>query len=190
MTITDAPEVNPTALEMIADVCARWPGRFEAYARIHPWYGDEAERLLVRAIRELRFVGLKLHPVTTIAHPADESSLRLIRAAARFGAPTLIHCGDDRSARRSSSSRPPSACPRLTIVFGHMGAYFHGQDALAVAERRDNVVLETSACPYPELIAEAVRRVGAGRVIFGSRLLLRSCRRNCPGAVHRCHEFE
>ena len=88
MTITDAPEVNPTALEMIADVCARWPGRFEAYARIHPWYGDEAERLLVRAIRELRFVGLKLHPVTTIAHPADESSLRLIRAAARLGAPT------------------------------------------------------------------------------------------------------
>jgi len=87
MTITDAPEVNPTALEMIAEACARWPGRFEAYARIHPWYGDEAEALVVRAIRELRFVGLKLHPVTTIAHPADESSLRLIRAAARLGAP-------------------------------------------------------------------------------------------------------
>ena len=28
MTITDAPEVNPTALEMIADVCAAHPGRF------------------------------------------------------------------------------------------------------------------------------------------------------------------
>ena len=58
--------------------------------------------------------------------------------------------------------------PEATIVFGHMGAYFHGQDALAVAERCDNVVLETSACPYPELIGEAVRRVGAERVIFGS----------------------
>ena len=111
MTITDAPEVNPAALEMIADVCARWPGRFEAYARIHPWYGDEAERLLVRAISELRFVGLKLHPVTTIAHPADESSLRLIRAAARLGAPTLIHCGDDPvlHSARAGAGRDPRA---------------------------------------------------------------------------------
>ena len=58
--------------------------------------------------------------------------------------------------------------PEATIVFGHMGAYFHGQDALAVAERCENVVLETSGCPYPELIGEAVRRVGAERVIFGS----------------------
>ena len=58
--------------------------------------------------------------------------------------------------------------PEATIVFGHMGAYFHGQDAISVAERRENVVLETSACPYPELIGEAVRRIGAERVIFGS----------------------
>jgi predicted TIM-barrel fold metal-dependent hydrolase len=58
--------------------------------------------------------------------------------------------------------------PEATIVLGHMGAYFHGRDALAVAERRENVMLETSACPYPGLIGEAVRRVGAERVIFGS----------------------
>ncbi len=168
MTITDAPEVNPTALEMIADVCARWPGRFEAYARIHPWYGDEAERLIVRAIRELRFVGLKLHPVTTIAHPADESSLRLIRAAARLGAPTMIHCGDDPFCTPLELEQAAIRVPEATIVFGHMGAYFHSEDALAVAERCENVMLETSACPYPERIGEAVRRVGAERVIFGS----------------------
>ena len=139
MTITDAPEVNPTALEMIADVCARWPGRFEAYARIHPWYGDEAERLLVRAIRELRFVGLKLHPVTTISHPADESSLRLIRAAARLGAPTMIHCGDDPFCTPLELEQAALRVPEATIVFGHMGAYFHSEDALAVAERCENV---------------------------------------------------
>lgn len=32
MTIVDAPEVNPPV----------HPGRLEAFARIHPWYGDEA----------------------------------------------------------------------------------------------------------------------------------------------------
>ncbi len=168
MTITDCPEVNPRALEMIAEVVAAHPGRFDAYARIHPWYGDEAERLLVRAIRELRFGGLKLHPVTTIAHPADSASLRLIRRAATFGAPTLFHCGDDPMTTPLEIEQAAIRVPEATIVLAHMGAYQHGPDALAVAERCPNVVLETSACPYPELIAEAVRRVGADRVVFGS----------------------
>src|SRR5262249_37770734 len=42
MTIVDAPEVNPGALELLVDACAEFPGRLEAFARIHPWYGDEA----------------------------------------------------------------------------------------------------------------------------------------------------
>jgi len=42
---------------------------YDAFARIHPWYGDEAVALLERAF-ELGFKGLKLHPVSTIAHPA------------------------------------------------------------------------------------------------------------------------
>src|SRR5581483_7845319 len=62
MTIVDAPEV-------IADACAAFPGRLEAFARIHPWYGDRSLGLLERALGELGFKGLKLHPVTTIAHP-------------------------------------------------------------------------------------------------------------------------
>jgi predicted TIM-barrel fold metal-dependent hydrolase len=36
------------------------------------------------------------------------------------------------------------------------------------AERYGNIVLETSAVPYPDKIGEAVRRLGAERVIFGS----------------------
>ena len=90
MTIVDAPEVNPAALELIADACAAFPGRLEAFARIHPWYGDESLALLERAIGELGFKGLKLHPVTTIAHPAGEDTLRLIRAAA-YDDPAFHH---------------------------------------------------------------------------------------------------
>jgi predicted TIM-barrel fold metal-dependent hydrolase len=82
MTIVDAPEVNPCALELIAEACVEHPGRLDAFARIHPWYGDESLALLERAFA-LGFKGLKLHPVTTIAHPAGEDTLRLIRAARR-----------------------------------------------------------------------------------------------------------
>lgn len=168
MTIVDAPEVNPRALELVADACAAYPGRLEAFARIHPWYGDEAAALLVRALSELGFKGLKLHPVTTIAHPAGEDTLRLIRIAAAHNAPTLFHCGDEPLTTPLAIERAAEACPEATIILGHMGGYFHVDEAIEAAERRPNLLLETSAMPYPAKIREAVERVGAARVLYAS----------------------
>ena len=168
MTMTDAPAVSDHGVELIHEVIGRFPGRFEAYVRVHPFYGDEAERLVVRAIRDLRFSGLKLHPVTTLAHPAQEPTLRLIRAAARLGAPTMIHCGDEPLTTPLELEQVALRVPEATIVLGHMGGYNHGADAIEVAERQPNVLLETSASPDPGRIGEAVRRLGAERVIFAS----------------------
>jgi predicted TIM-barrel fold metal-dependent hydrolase len=168
MTIVDAPEVNPRALELVAEALERYPGRLEAFARIHPWYGDDAVSLLERAIGEYGFKGLKLHPVTTIAHPALEDSLRLIRAAAAHGAPTLLHCGDEPLTTPLAIAGAAAACPEATIILGHMGGYFHVDEAIEVAERHPNVVFDTSAMPYPAKIAEAVRRIGAERVLYAS----------------------
>ena len=167
MTIVDAPEVNPDAIELIADACARFPGRLEAFARIHPWYGDEARALLERAFA-LGFKGLKLHPVTTIAHPAGEETLALIRAAAAHHAPTLFHCGDEPLTTPLAIARAAEACPEATIVLGHMGGYFHVDEAIEAAERHSNLALETSAMPYPAKVREAVGRLGAERVLYAS----------------------
>ena len=49
-----------------------------------------------------------------------------------------------------------------------MGGYFHGEEAIAVAERLPNVVLESSAMPYP---ARSERRSSASartRVLYAS----------------------
>jgi len=167
MTIVDAPEVNPHALELIAKACADHPGRLEAFARIHPWYGDESLELLERAFA-LGFKGLKLHPVSTLAHPAGQDTLRLIRAAAEHGAPTLFHCGDEPMTTPLAVAQAARACPEATIILGHMGGYFHVDEAIDVAEEQENVVLETSAMPYPGKIHEAVERIGASRVLYAS----------------------
>lgn len=49
-----------------------------------------------------------------------------------------------------------------------MGGYLHTDEAIQVAERNPNVMLETSGMPYPAVIATAVRRLGAERVIWAS----------------------
>lgn len=167
MTIVDAPEVNPQALELIFDACAAYPGRLDAFARIHPWYGKESLALLERAFA-LGFKGLKLHPVSTLAHPAAEDTLRLIRAAAEHAAPTLFHCGDEPLTTPYAVARAAAACPEATIILGHMGGYFHVDEAIEVAEEHENLVLETSAMPYPAKIREAVERIGASRVLYAS----------------------
>jgi uncharacterized protein len=167
MTIVDAPEVNPDAIELIADACRAYPGRLDAFARIHPWYGDRSVELLEHAFA-LGFKGLKLHPVSTIAHPASEETLRLIRTAAAHDAPTLFHCGDEPMATPYAIAEAARACPEATIILGHMGGYFHVDEAIAVAEELRNVVLESSAMPYPAKIREAVERVGASRVLYAS----------------------
>ena len=168
MTIVDAPELNPQALELVAEACAAYPGRLDAFARIHPWYGQESLDLLERAIGELGFKGLKLHPVTTIAHPSGEDSLRLIRKAAEHSAPTLFHCGDEPLTTPLAVAQAAAACPEATIILGHMGGYFHVDEAIAVAERFPNILLETSAMPYPAKIIAAVERLGPERVLYAS----------------------
>lgn len=58
--------------------------------------------------------------------------------------------------------------PEAKIILGHMGGYFHVKDAIRVAKRHPNLILETSAMPYPSLIKEAVDTLGVERVLFAS----------------------
>ena len=67
----------------------------------------------------------------------------------------------------------------VPIVMDHMGYPDATKDAIRVVEEHRNVVLGTTVIrfygsdpsqAYPEAIAEAVRRLGPERVVFGSNL--------------------
>jgi len=168
MTYVDLPGSNPDALEYLAEAVSRFPDRLIAVARLNPSYRREAEDALRRAVSELGFRGVKLHPTTTLAHPAHEPTVALLRQAAELGVPVLFHCGDDPYTTPQAIAAGARRAPDTAVVLGHMGGYFHVDDAIAMAERYPNLYLETSAMPYPSKIAEAVERVGAERVVFGS----------------------
>lgn len=168
MTITDAPALNPSALELIAAACAEYPRRLHGFARLHPGYGEHAINLLRTAVRDLGFIGLKLHPVSTLSHPSGPDTVAIVREAADLGVPVLFHCGDEPMTTPYQIAPLAGKCPEAQIILGHMGGYYHVDDAIAAAEKFPNLYLETSAMPFPQKIHEAVRRIGAGRVIFGS----------------------
>lgn len=168
MTYTELPGFNPKALDYIASAVDAHPDRLIGFARLHPWHEAEAARLLRRAVREHGMKGLKLHPVGTLAHPGSPATIKLIETAAELHAPVLFHCGDEPMTTPLAIAAAARAVPGATIILGHMGGYFHVDEALRVAEQHPNVLLETSAMPYPRKIKEAVARLGAHRVLYGS----------------------
>ncbi|HEY3753110.1 MAG TPA: amidohydrolase family protein [Pseudonocardiaceae bacterium] len=168
MTLMDLRGADPSAMELIAEACEQYDDRLFGFIRLHPGHREQAHTFLRTAITELGFRGLKLHPVSTHAHPAGEETIDLIRAAGELGVPTLFHCGDEAFSTPLSIAPAAAACPDSTIILGHMGGYFHVDEAIDVAERYGNIILETSAMPYPHKIREAVARIGADRVVFGS----------------------
>ena len=135
MTIVDSPEVNPRGARARSRTRApRTPdGSTRSRASI-PGTATRRSRCLERAITEYGFKGLKLHPVTTIAHPARaRTTLRLIRAAAAHGVPTLFHCGDEPLTTPLAVAAAAEACPEATMILGHMGGYHHVDEAIEVA---------------------------------------------------------
>jgi hypothetical protein len=167
MTYTDLPGLNPNALDYILDAVARFPDRLVAFVRLNPNYRAEAASALEEGIaRGAR--GLKLHPTTTLAHPADEPTVALLRRCGELGVPALFHCGDDPYTTPQTMAIAAAAAPDTAIVLGHMGGYLHVEEAIDAAVEHPNLYLETSAMPYPEHIRTAIDRVGPERVLFGS----------------------
>jgi len=167
MTYTELPAVNPNALDYLAEQIAKFPGRLIGYVRVHPWYPEVLD-LVDRAFGEFNMKGVKLHPVGNLAHPASEASLKVIRRAAAHRAPVLFHCGDEALTTPLQIALAAEVVPQASIILGHMGGYFHVDEAIEVATRLPNLYLETSAMPYPAQIRRAIDVLGPARVLFAS----------------------
>src|SRR5215211_4376905 len=167
MTYADAPVLKSDALQYIHDACKKYPERLIPYARINP-HADNAATLLEEAIVDLGMKGLKIHQESVTAAAHHDSVVRLVKKAAEFDAPALFHSGDEPLSLPWQFAKLAEEAPEATIILAHMGGYHHTEDAIRVCEKYDNLLLDTSACPYPHRIGEAIRRIGAGRVLFGS----------------------
>lgn len=167
MTYADAPVLKRDALQYIHGACQKYPDRLIPYARLNP-HAANAAALLEEAVVDLRMKGLKIHQESVTAAAHHDSIVRLVKKAAEFDAPTLFHTGDEPLSLPQQFAKLAEEAPEATIILAHMGGYYHTDDAIEVCERYENLLLDTSANPYPYRIREAIDRIGAERVLFGS----------------------
>lgn len=121
-----------------------------------------------RCVKELGFVGMKLHPLAFACSPTNARAEMMWRICDELGIPIMVHTG----------SGAPLALPSLVIgrckqfpgvpcVLAHSGMLIYAAEAFLAADECGNVYLETS-WTAPHHILHAVRRYGADRVLFAA----------------------
>ena len=156
----------------IADLAKRHPGKVYGVVNINPRflgrdaYFSEAER----CIKDLGFVGLKLHTIGHAVGPLTEVGGWVFEAANLFKVPLQIHTGPG-----IPFSDPATVIPRaqqypdLKIILVHAGQSFLSGGAYAVAKTCPNVWLETS-WSYGAEIEWWANDLGAHRLMMGADL--------------------
>lgn len=167
MTYRDAVGPDDPATLYIQDAVNRYPERLIGYVRINA-NSRNALDALDQALCDLKMKGLKLHTVSYVGFPYGEATLRLMHRAAAYHAPVLFHTGDEALALPEEVAQAARLCPEATVIMAHMGGYYHCEAALKLATEIPNLMVDTSAMPYPWMIRRAVDALGVERVLYGS----------------------
>lgn len=155
------------AIAMAEDAVTRYPDRLIAYAYALPSYERPVLEELEAALKSGLFKGIKVH--------AGECKLPdyiidpVLKLAGRFDVPCLIDVVGDVAA----AERMARGFPETTIIYAHMGRYQTRDPKLVdsfikLAEDHPQVLLDLSGVELVAKIDEAVRRVGADKLIWGT----------------------
>lgn len=150
-----------------------YPDRLSGLVRVNP-LDEEAVDMIDTAIRDWGFKGVKMNPLFNNYLPDSKEVNPVMEKAKEHNVPVLIHCGHPPWSLPWSFERLAERYPDVTIVMAHMGhghiVYING--ALDVAEDYENIMVDTAGVTMHSKIKEAVRRLGEGRVMYGSDLPL------------------
>jgi predicted TIM-barrel fold metal-dependent hydrolase len=147
-------------------------------ATINPTLGAENIRQQFAIVDEYRFGGPKLMAVLhnyEIDDPAVDPVMAMTRER---GLVASIHSGSG-PVHPNKVANVAARFPEVPIIMDHMGYPDHTEEAIRAAEEHPNIYLGTTILRFfrsdpsqaePLAVADAVRRVGAERVVWGSNM--------------------
>jgi predicted TIM-barrel fold metal-dependent hydrolase len=147
----------------LAGIVARSGGRLIGFAMVHPTRdAGEIQGRVARAVREWGFRGIKVHGHD--AFPTRE----VCDAARAFQVPVLV----DVVGRTEVIDMLAPEYPDVAFIVPHLGTFADDwkvyQRVIDQLVRHPNVFADTSGVRKFDYLVQAVRRAGAGKLIFGS----------------------
>jgi predicted TIM-barrel fold metal-dependent hydrolase len=156
----------------IAALGKKHPGRIFGMASINPHLMDSQAYFdeLSRCVKELGFVGVKLHAIGHALNPAGTDGTTIFESASQLGIPVMMHTGPGIPFAAPSAVTPQlKRFPNVPVVLGHAGHGIFSGEAIAVADAFPQVSLEPTWCAFYN-VGAMVEAVGPGRVMFGTDL--------------------
>ncbi|HHW39888.1 MAG TPA: amidohydrolase [Syntrophomonadaceae bacterium] len=149
--------------------CRAQPGILRGFACIDPHQADAVE--VLEKSFEKGFRGLKLSPMTHQFSFASKAVAALAACCGDYGYPLYSHVVYGPGASTARFVALARQFPKTNFILGHMGFGPADREAAEAAARLDNLFLETSTGNFLH-IQEAVKKAGAGKIIFGSEFPL------------------
>ncbi len=161
--------VKPKNRDLAEDLAASPSARqmFYGCAWINPQFGEEAVRELEVAVKEWGFRALKLMPTHHAFRAVSKVPYPLMRKAEELSIPVTIHSGTF-FGYPLEVAELAAAFPKVPVIMDHMGYRYYVAEAIAGARRVKNLYLATTAVMEPHWIRQAVKEIGADRVMYGS----------------------
>ncbi len=149
------PEMN----NYIARCIKEYPKRLVGFGRIDP-RRDDATKELIRIKKDLRLVGLKLHPFVECFRPDHPFFDKFFQKTNDLNLPILFHTGDGFSSS-GLIMKIAKKHSKLPIVLGHLR-----EGAISALKECENIYVETSGT-LPDII-ELAADIDEDRILFGS----------------------
>jgi predicted TIM-barrel fold metal-dependent hydrolase len=159
------------AHDRIAALCAKYPGRFFGLASLSPHGDHDAYRREVeRCVKDLNFVGLKLHTIGHGVNPLSEDGDFVFSTGHDLGIPVMVHTGPGIPFALPALCIPAAQkYPGLKIILAHAGWGIFSAEAQVAASVCGNLYLEPSWC-LGEDIRWMISTIGPDRVMMGADL--------------------
>jgi predicted TIM-barrel fold metal-dependent hydrolase len=172
-------EQHAYVLESVQKYPDRLIGGIVMHARL---WNDEIREKVRWLVQGMNFGMIYIHPSLhkywlPIQTPSEgEGSKQMLypifETARELDIPVLIHSGEQPYAVPATANFVAGEFSDVKMIIAHLGTQgeMFTAESLLVAERHENVYLETSFA-MPHMLIEAVHTIGPERIIFGS---------NCP----------
>jgi len=151
------------ANRMVGRIVASDPNRFYGFAFVHPQRDRGRVGALVReAVERFGFVGIKVHRYDA------RISREICEVARAFALPVLY----DVMGEVSSIELLATEYPMVAFIIPHLGSFADDwraqQTFIDPLARYPNVYADTSGVRRFDILLQAVRRAGPGKILFGS----------------------
>lgn len=153
--------------EYLAEVMQKYPDKIIGFGQVNPRLPDAVETTR-RCFEDFGLKGLKLHPTMHGYHFVDHPLLDpIFEVAGEYKLPILVNALDDPFVTPLGIEEIARSFPDVPVLIAHMGTVWNVVEAYLVANRTDNIYLETSSTQLLE-VKMAYRDVGPEKIVMGT----------------------